>query len=175
MIINVEEIMSLPEFKTMNERTVQRKLNSLEVLIRKYTNNNFQNKNIRFKADSVGTILNGFSSFLRVGDTVQITESKVNDGLYVVKDIGIRSIVVDKPLFTVAHNLVTKVEYPIDVVEGIINLMKWEVSNRDKVGVKSETISRHSVTYFDLDANNQVMGYPVSVLGFLKPYKKVRF
>jgi hypothetical protein len=58
---------------------------------------------------------------------------------------------------------------------GIINLMKWEKNNRDKVGVKSETISRHSVTYFDQDASNQVMGYPVSLLGFLELYKKARF
>lgn len=32
-----------------------------------------------------------------------------------------------------------------------------------------------SVTYVDYDANNQVMGYPVSLLGFLKPYMKARF
>ena len=47
--------------------------------------------------------------------------------------------------------------------------------NRPKTGIKSETLSRHSVTYFDQDANNQVMGYPVTLLGFLKPYIKVDF
>ena len=69
----------------------------------------------------------------------------------------------------------TKVVYPEDIKVGIINLLKYEVEMRDKVGIKSETISRHSVTYFDSDANNQVMGYPVSLLGFLKPYMKARF
>ena len=53
--------------------------------------------------------------------------------------------------------------------------MLWEIENRSKVGIKSETLSRHSVTYFDLDKTNQVMGYPVSLLGFLEKYKKVRF
>ena len=67
------------------------------------------------------------------------------------------------------------VEYPIDVQMGIINLMKWEVTSRDKVGIKSETLSRHSVTYYDQDKNNQSMGYPVTLLGFLEPYKKARF
>ena len=46
---------------------------------------------------------------------------------------------------------------------------------RPKTGVKSETLSRYSATYFDQDANNQVMGYPVALLGFLKPYIKARF
>ena len=68
-----------------------------------------------------------------------------------------------------------KVVYPEDIQVGIINLLKYEVDMRDKVGIKSESLSRHSVTYVDYDANNQVMGYPVSLFGFLKPYMKVRF
>lgn len=66
-------------------------------------------------------------------------------------------------------------EYPPDVKEGVINLLKWEFANRDKVGIKSESISRHSVTYYDQDSNNTVLGYPASLLGFLKPYMKARF
>ena len=66
-------------------------------------------------------------------------------------------------------------EYPKDVKMGVVNLMKWELTNRDKVGVASETISRHSVTYFNMDAGNAVMGFPVSLMGFLKPYKRARF
>lgn len=65
--------------------------------------------------------------------------------------------------------------YPDAIVEGVINLMVWEFQNRSKVGIQSETLSRHSVTYFAQDANNQVMGYPTTLLGFLKPYIKARF
>ena len=82
---------------------------------------------------------------------------------------------VEEELFLAERNLVTKVEYPEDVKAGVLNLLKWEVENRDKVGIKSETISRHSVTYYDQDASNTVMGYPVSLLGFLAPYRKARF
>ena len=99
----------------------------------------------------------------------------MNDGLYTVMKIGDGAVQIDSELFSVPYNVVTKVEYPADVQEGVINLLAWEIKNRKKVGIKSETLSRHSVTYFDLDANNQVMGYPVSLLGFLKPYKKARF
>lgn len=66
-------------------------------------------------------------------------------------------------------------EYPADVKMGVVNLLKWELNCRDKVGVASESISRHSVTYFNMDGDNSVMGYPKSLLGFLKPYKRARF
>ena len=175
MILSVDELMILPEFANQDVNLLQKKLDALEILIRKYTNNNFQNRNIRFYADSEGKVLNGVSPFLKVGDTIQISESGVNDGLYVITAVNTDSIQVDKEMFTVVWNMVTKVEYPIDIQMGIINLMKWEVTNRNKVGIKSETLSRHSVTYYDQDASNQVMGYPVTLLGFLEPYKKARF
>lgn len=66
-------------------------------------------------------------------------------------------------------------EYPMDVKMGVVGMMKWELNNRDKVGVASETISRHSVTYFDMTGDNSAMGYPRSLLGFLRPYRRARF
>ena len=176
MILSVEEAKNfLPELSTMSDDLLKQKLDSVEIMVRKYTNNNFQNRNIRFLADSIGTILNDSSPFLMEGDTIQVSDSRVNDGLYVLKSVSDDSVVVDRPMFTVERNLVTKVEYPADVKLGVVNLLKWDFNNRDKVGIKSETISRHSVTYVDLDNSNQAMGYPVSLLGFLEPYKKARF
>lgn len=175
MILQVEDLMKFDEFKGLNVDVLQTTLEGIELMVRKYCNNNFQNRNIRFFADSVGTVLNGSSTFLKVGDTIQVSESGVNDGLYTVTDVGENHIVVNKPLFNVCHNLVTKVEYPADIRVGVLNLMKWEITNRDKVGIKSETIGRHQVTYFYNEENYQVMGYPVSLLAFLKPYMKARF
>ena len=65
--------------------------------------------------------------------------------------------------------------YPADVKMGVVNLMKWELNSRDKVGVASESISRHSVTYFDMSGDNSIMGYPRALMGFLKPYMRARF
>lgn len=65
--------------------------------------------------------------------------------------------------------------YPADVKMGVVNLFKWDDERRDKVGVASETISRHSVTYADASGENTCMGYPKAVLGFLKPYMRARF
>lgn len=177
MIVTVDEVLSLPEFINADRDQVKKKLDALETMVRKYTNNNFQNRNIRFSASSEGQILKGCHPFIRVGDTLQISDSEVNDGLYVVAEVDLEAgtVTVDNELFPVPYNLVTKIVYPADVKDGVINLMKWENAMRDKVGIQSETLSRHSVTYFNQDANNQVMGYPASLMGFLKAYIKARF
>lgn len=175
MIVSVDKVMKLPEFVGQTESVIAEKLDAVELLIRAYTNNNFQNRYVRFTAASLGDRLFGTSDFLKVGDTVQISQSKVNDGLYAITEIGDDFIRVNKDLYRYSDNLVTKVEYPADVRSGVIDLLKWEIANRSKAGIQSETLSRHSVTYFNQDANNQVMGYPVALLGFLKPYIKARF
>ncbi|MBO7252708.1 MAG: phage gp6-like head-tail connector protein [Oscillospiraceae bacterium] len=73
------------------------------------------------------------------------------------------------------RHLTAEGEYPMDVKMGAIQMLIWDLDNRGKVGVQSETISRHSVTYYNLDGNTSSMGYPVALLGFLKPYMRARF
>lgn len=175
MIVAVETLTSMTEFSGKSEAVLKKKLKAVELLIRAYTNNNFQNRFVRFEGKSNAMKVYGTSPFLKVGDTVQITKSGVNDGLYQVTELADTYTGLDADLYEVPYNLITKVEYPDDIVQGVIDLMVWEVKNRQKVGIKSETLSRHSVSYYDQDANNQVMGYPVALLGFLQPYIKPRF
>lgn len=175
MVVKPELLLSMNEFREMDKEVLSMKLEAVEGLIRSYTNNNFQNRNMRIEAPVMGGVVQGNSSFFRVGDTVQISQSKVNDGLYVITKISEAGINVEKDLYDSPFNIVTKVVYPADVQKGVIDLMIWEKKNRQKVGIKSETLSRHSVTYYDQDAGNQTMGYPASLLGFLKPYMKPRF
>ena len=173
MIISVEELKK--HITTDKEdQVLEAMLQALELSIRAYTHNNFQLNGIR----SYATFEDGFlycdTSKLKDGDTVQITESVLNEGLIVVKDMNEEGFPVEGSLdeFEV---LVTKVVYPSDVKQGVVNLVKWELKNRPKVGIQSETISRHSVTYFNMDGENSLMGYPKSLLGFLRHYKKARF
>ena len=175
MIISMEDARSIKKYKDMDDRMLQHKLDAIEGMIRSYTNNNFQNRLVRFCGSADGRTIEGTSPFLRVGDTIQISESVANNGLYVITDIDDETITVNRPLYFSKINLITKIQYPQDIKDGVLNLLQWEADNRDKVGIKSETLSRHSVTYYDQDTNNTVMGYPVALLGFLKPYKKVRF
>ena len=66
-------------------------------------------------------------------------------------------------------------DYPSDVKMGAIEMFRWNMNNKDKAGIASETLSRHSVSYFDASESNYSAGFPVSVVGFLKPYMKARF
>lgn len=73
------------------------------------------------------------------------------------------------------RHLTDEGEYPMDVKMGVVNLLKWELTGRDKAGIASETISRHSVTYRDETTMHFTNGYPSSLMGFLLPYKRARF
>lgn len=178
MIISVEE---LKERITTDkpDSVLEEMLAGIENAIREYTNNNFQHRGFR----TVGTIEGGKLyldvAVFKAGDTIEISESHYNAGLYVVPKGAEEDAFMDEISLPGTVNetdvLVTKVVYPPDVRTGAVNMLKWELENRPKVGVQSETLSRHSVTYYNMDGDNSVMGYPKSLLGFLKPYRKARF
>lgn len=177
MIMTVEE---LRQFITTDEAeaVLEAKLQALELLIRAYTNNNFQKRAFRAVAVAMSSghqLLVDTPNPFKAGDTLQITDSELNAGLVNVRTSSNGTITVKEELYDESGVIITKVVYPMDVKMGVANLMKWELDNRDKVGVQSETISRHSVTYFSMDGDNSLMGYPKSLLGFLKPYMKARF
>ena len=173
MILSVNEIKELVKLNGWADVKIERRLEAIEQMIRAYTNNNFQNRNIRGKFEISGGIIYGSTVGFSVKDTIQITESKYNEGLFVIKSITDNSMTVCGNLID-ERVLVTKVEYPIDVIDGVVNLFEWDVNKRGKVGIQSETLSRHSVSYFNMDGENSLMGYPKSLLGFLKPYRKAR-
>lgn len=174
MILSVEELKTFVECGAMTDKQIKAKLNAIESAIRSETNNNFQNRKFRFNAptDNKSVLCNNL--YFAVGDTIHITQS-INEGLYVITSLEEGVMTLDKSVYPAEFNLVTKVEYGDDVKMGVVNLMKWEVSMRDKVGISSETISRHSVSYFSQDSSNTLMGYPKALIGFLEPYYKARF
>lgn len=161
---------------TDNDAVLEGKLKALESSIRRHTHNNFQDRGFRREADIVGGVfiveaLTPFSP----GDTVQVSQCKLNKGLYTVKEVTDSTFTVVEPVLDERDVLVTKVVYPPDVKMGVVNLVKWEQNNREKVGIQTESISRHSVTYFNMDDKNAILGYPKSMLGFLQPYMMARF
>lgn len=175
MIISVEEMKRYINTDE-DDQALGARLQALESLIRRYTNNNFQVRAFRHTADiREGAFHVTTQPLFRVGDTVEVGQSLYNEGLYTVKDVGDGTFTVREDVRDEDLVLVTKVEYPADVKMGVVNLMKWEMEKRDKVGIQSESISRHSVTYYNMDGDNTVMGYPKSLLGFLRPYMKARF
>jgi hypothetical protein len=172
MIITVEDLKKQVNCGTATDELITSKLEAIEAVIRAYTNNNFQQRSVRFAGRSEDSCVYGSPRFITGGDTVQISGSGVNDGLYVVKVVHDDRLELDKPLFPVCLNLVTKIQYPADVIQCAVDLFKWKQTMGDKVGVKSETLSRHSVTYED--SATLFMGYPVGILNGLNLYRKAR-
>ncbi len=172
MIITVEDLKKQVDTGTADDDLIAVKLEAIEAVIRAYTNNNFQQREIRFAGQSTDSMIHGDPRYMRTGDTVQISASGVNDGLYVITAIDDYGIEVDPPVMATDFNLVTKIQYPADVKQCAVDLFKWKQTMGDKVGVKSETISRHSVTYED--SATLFMGYPVGILNGLNLHKKAR-
>ena len=142
-------IMSVKEFKTfvetdMAEPLIEAKLQSLELLIRKYTNNNFQNRLYRRTADIIGGSFYVTAVPFKTGDTIQVSTTQLsnglkvpclNEGLFTIDKVDNNSFSVKEDVMDESNVLCTKIVYPMDVKMGVVNLMKWDMSNRDKVGI----------------------------------------
>lgn len=176
-------IMTVAEFREHVEtdapdNVIESRLKAVELFIRKHTHNNFQVKGTGRIADVVGGLfmVEALTPY-DVGDTIQISGSEKNDGLYTIKEADDSTFMVNEPTRDEIDVFVTLVEYKEDVKLGVVELLKYDLGNRKKVnaGIQSETISRHSVTYKVPDASDTVKGYPQHLMGFLEPYMKARF
>lgn len=172
MIITVEALKKRINCGNKTDDLIAARLDAIEAVIRAYTNNNFQQRAIRFAGRSENRRIYGTPQYFSVGDTVQISASGVNDGLYVVEMVDAEYLELDKPLLSAPFNLVTRITYPADIVQCAVDLYVWKQTLGDKVGIKSETLSRHSVTYED--SATLYMGYPVGILNGLDLYRKAR-
>ena len=175
MIINLEEALKLDTDAT------QETCDGLETMVRNLTNNNFQLTKFRIRSlrlsGSTIKASSGRVDIFQPGDTIEINGTDYNDGLYVVESVSDGVITVRGDFITEAHPgaIATKVSYPADVLAGVKKLIAYEAKMRDKAGIKSETVARWSVTYYDVTAAESSEGYPVSLLGFLDKYRKLRW
>lgn len=175
-------ILSLGDAREIDIDITQDDLDAFETSVRELTNNNFQNTFVRFKnvefVNENTILVSDEIRGLRVGDTVEVNYSHYNDGLFVVKEIDGKQITVQGAPFFVGNSgraMVTKVEYLADIKRGIKKLIEYDKAMAGKVGIKSETIARMSITYYDVTAAESSEGYPVSLLGFLDKYRKLRW
>lgn len=170
-------IVSLQEAIKIDEDIKEEDLEAIEIMIRNKTNNNFQNTRIRYKNITfIDDQTIGVSSKLvglKVGDTIQINYSGYNDGLYVIKSTTDDTISFDLDSFAeidLKGAMITKVEYPADIKKGVKDILRYDLDMKDKKGIKSESVSRKSVTYSDNDE-----GYPKEIVSFLNDYLKMRW
>ena len=175
-------ILSLGDAREIDIDITQDDLDAFETSVRELTNNNFQNTFVRYKnvefVNENTILVSDEIRGLRVDDTVEVNYSHYNDGLFVVKEIDGKQITVqDTPFFmgNSGRAMLTKVGYPADIKRGIKKLIEYDVKMAGKVGIKSETIARMSITYYDVNTAENTDGYPSSLLSFLKKYEKMRW
>lgn len=184
-------LMSVEEYKLFHNTDIEDKvlavkLSALELAIRKYTNNNFQNRGFRASCDiKAGKFESDIVPF-EVGDTVMVTESILQeDRLCTVESVDELSFTVNEKVYDENNVLVTKVEYPEDVKLGAVDIMKWKLNNEaansgdtSKKEIQSETLSRYSVTYAQDTTEKDIdpdFGVPKKYTAFLREYEKARF
>lgn len=174
MLISVTELKELyTEYAKFDDKLLTRKLAAIETAIRKHTCNKFYGV-IRGTGDSDGSTLTVNANVLIVGDTIEIYEG-INKGLYVVKEVAEGSVTLDRNLYTCKDNKYATVCYPLDVIEGAISVLNYDLNGRkDNIGIASETISRHSVSYVQRTAENTVSGYPAELFTFCDDYMCAR-
>lgn len=174
MIMTVEELRKYITTEKEDE-ILEIMLKAVEQAIRSYTNNNFTVRSFARICDIVArTLILEAPAPFEVGDTVYV-DGDMNHGIFTVKEVNGDTITVNERSRDEIDAYVAKVEYPDDVKMGAVSMMRWELENREKVGIQSESISRHSVTYADQTAENTAAGYPEALMGFLKPYMRARF
>ncbi|MCJ7839977.1 hypothetical protein MUB24_03420 [Lederbergia sp. NSJ-179] len=173
-------IISLDEAKKIDSSIDQDDLDAFEQAVRALTSNNFQVKQIRYQIKSIGEdsiTLDAALQGVRKGDSIEVNYSMLNDGVYEVLDVVEGIVTLQAKLFPEEPKraILTLVRYPADIKRGIKKLIQYDVKMSSKIGVKSETISRMSTTYFDVNASDNTDGYPKALLSFLDKYKKMRW
>ena len=175
-------IITLGDARLIDYNVTQEDLDAFEVAFRSLTNNSFQNKHIRFKdIEFVGENLIAVKDpivGIKTGDTIEVNYSHYNDGLFVIEEIAGKQIKVQGTPFFVANtggSMLTLVQYPADVKAGLKKILSYNLKMADKIGIKSESISRMSTTYYDVNASETVDGYPAAMVSFLKKYEKMRW
>ena len=87
MIITVEELKTVSELSDLTNEQLSTMCEGIEDFIRQYTNNNFTVKNVTFNTPSTNGKLATVSPLFKVGDTVLISNSKYNNGVYLLTDV----------------------------------------------------------------------------------------
>ncbi len=174
MLLKTEELRRRIETDVPDDELSLR-LSAIETAIRKYTNNHFILRDtLQDALIEDGKMQVSHPEMLREGDTIEIFSEPYKDKVFTVTYIDGSTIETDGDLRHGGDARIALVSYPDDVVMGAVNLIRWDISNREKVGVKSESVSRWSITYYDLEQSS-LIGYPSSLLGFARNYKRARF
>lgn len=172
-------MLNLTDAKQLDRTITNDDLLAYEQKVRAITNNKFHHPHI--KNYNLAIVKNDVTTpdeiiGYKVGDRVEIVGTKYNDGLYNITDLDEHTLTLDRDMIDerVKDALVVKIDYPADIATGLKEIIKYNAKMANKVGVKSERVSRTSVTYHD-NTVNAVDGIPSSYWSFLYKYRKLRW
>lgn len=176
-------IISLSDAQQINSSVTQADLDAFEQTIRQLTANTFQVKGVRahgitIAGDAVSFKRDELTKSIIEGDTLEMHGAGANDGLYTVKAKTEHHITLDRPprvSGSFPNAILSLVVYPADIRAGVIKLLQYDAKMGSKVGVKSETVSRMSTTYYDVNSSESMSGYPANLMSFIKKYEKMRW
>lgn len=174
-------IIKLDEAQKVDPEVTQVDLDAYEAMVRQRTNNNFQDVKVRYYSlhiEPSRIVLLGRPDGLRAGDTIQVSGTNYNNGLYTVSTLGEDNVSLQETdLYPegAPWGMLTKVKYPADIRQGVLELIRYRHEMAGKLGIKSESIARMSTTYYDVNAADNAEGFPAAKLDFLKKYEKMRW
>ena len=151
-----------------------------EQTVRELTNNKFHHEHIKnFNLALTGNQIAVADPLIgyRVGDRIEIVSTKYNDGLYTVKEVQEQVLIIEDEFIEEYEPkaFVVKIVYPLDVLNGIKQIINYKHKMIDKVGIKSESIGRMSVSYHDINRTDNVEGIPSAYWSFIQKYRKLKW
>lgn len=175
-------IITLEDAKKIFVDVTQDDLDGIEQAIRELTHNNFQNRNVRLrgflKFEDNKIYYHGDETGFVKGKTIQASNSKYNDGLYLINEVKPDYIEVEGDVefisSTVRDSMITLIQYPADVIAGVRKLLKYDKQMGNKMGIKSETISRWTRSFIDINSGESVNGYPAAYMKFIVNHRKMK-
>ena len=173
MLISIEELRKIVETDE-SDYALSVRLSAIEAKIRTYSNNHFMVKGTTVAVTIKDGAVICNPGIFRPGQTVELMHTKASDGVYTLicrTNDGFR---LAGDLLDGDAGTMTLVRYPQDVVMGAVDMLQYDKSIEGLENVASESISRHSVTYRNPESAASLMGYPMHVISFLKPYRRAK-
>ena len=198
MIASKTEIKALLEMtSTSQDDLINRLIPVIESDIREYCNNGFRDENVYMQSSDISFTRNSTSADtitydgtgkgfvdmnFKAGQTIQVQGSYNNDGHHEVESVSSTTLTMytttSRPYFQemvtedeALYIVINKVKYP-DALKFVVSQMtNYKLSNHD-YSIKSETVSRYSVTYNTLDMGS---GYPKEVMAGLNRWRRPVF
>lgn len=171
-------LLSLSEAEKIDKDLEPDDILALEMSIINYTNNHFHLPRYRPNILSVSgnrIEIDGKNIF-KAHDTIEVVGVQYYDGFYHVKEVEGSFITIDTnldiPFEFKGSGSVFLVNYPKDVKVGAKRILKHQAKANERIGIRSESISRWTVTY-DNPTSYSIGGVPQHLYDFLAPYRKM--